>query len=132
MFTRSPIDFEWSVKLFGGSFYVGIASQLKLESSKIYSYDQNAILYSTNYKDIRIGSNTIHPNLTRHKNGDVIRFRFQPRTKKLLIDLVGAYIFSTPNLDIKNGHYEIDLQDDVYYFPVVQCGNKGAEAHLIE
>ena len=134
MYTRSAIDFEWSVKLIGyGSFYVGIASQLKLENSCIYSYDQNSILYSTNYMDIRVGSNTIHPNLTEHKNGDVIRFRFQPRTKKLLIDLVGANIFSTPNLEIKNGHYEIDLQDDVYYFPVVQCiYNNGAEAHLIE
>ena len=94
MHTRSAIDFEWSVKLIGaGSFYVGIASQLKLEYSFIYEYDQNSILYSTNYKDIRIGSNTIHPNLTEHKNGDVIRFRFQPRSKKLLIDLVGANIF---------------------------------------
>ena len=93
MYTRSAIDFEWSVKLIGyGSFYVGIASQLKLENSCIYSYDQNSILYSTNYMDIRVGSNTIHPNLTEHKNGDVIRFRFQPRTKKLLIDLVGANI----------------------------------------
>ena len=83
--------------------------------------------------DIRVGSNTIHDNPTEHKNGDVIRFRFQPRTKKLLIDLVGTNIFSLPNLEIKNGHYEIDLQDDVYYFPVVQCiYSKGAEAHLIE
>ena len=84
--------------------------------------------------DIRVGSNTIHDNLTDHKNGDVIRFTFQPRTKKLLIDLVGANIFSTPNLDIKNGHYEIDLQDDVNYFPVVQCiyDSIDSEAHLIE
>ena len=134
MHTRSDIDFEWSVKLIGaGSFYVGIATQLKLESSIIYEYDQNSILYSTNYKDIRVGSNTVHSNLMEHKNGDVIRFRFQPRTKKLLIDLVGTNIFSLPNLEIKNGHYEIDLQDDVYYFPVVQCRlNSGAEAHLIE
>ena len=134
MHTRSDIDFEWSVKLIGaGSFYVGIATQLKLQSSVIYQYDQNSILYSTNYKDIRIGSNTIHPNLTEHKNGDVIRYRFQPRSKKLLIDLVGPNICLTPNLEIKNGHYEIDLQDDVYYFPVVQCRlSLGAEAHLIE
>ena len=84
--------------------------------------------------DIRVGSNTIHDNPTEHKNGDVIRFRFQPRTKKLLIDLVGPNICLTPNLEIKNGHYEIDLQDDVYYFPVVQCVsiNEGSEAHLIE
>ena len=83
--------------------------------------------------DITVGLNTVHSNLMEHKNGDVIRFRFQPRTKKLLIDLVGPNICLTPNLEIKNGHYEIDLQDDVYYFPVVQCiYSKGAEAHLIE
>ena len=136
MCTRSAIDFEWSVKLIGaGSFYVGIASRFKQEEHTwIYSYDKNSILYGTHYMDIRVGSNTVHSNLMAHKNGDVIRFRFQPRTKKLLIDLVRANIFSLPNLEIKNGHYEIDLQDNVNYFPVVQCisHNKGAEAHLIE
>ena len=102
MYTHSAIDFEWTVQLVGaGSFYVGIASQLKPERSCIYSYDQNSILYSTNYMDIRVGSNTIHHDLSRHKNLDVIRFRFQARTKKLLIDLVRANIFSTPDLALR-------------------------------
>ena len=80
---------------------------------------------------IEIGTNTVYSNLAIQENEDVIRFRFQPQTKKLLIDLVGANIFSTPYLEIKNGHYEVDLQDDVYYFPVVQCVyNRGAEVHL--
>ena len=93
MSTQSAVGFEWTVKLIGGSyssasFYVGIASVLKPEESNIYDYDQNSVLYSTDYNDIRVGSTPMYSNLTRHKDGDVIRFRFQPQTKKLLIDLV--------------------------------------------
>ena len=91
MSTQSAVGFEWTIKLIGGSgasFYVGIASVLKPEQSNIYSYDQNSVLYSTYYRDIRVGTTPLYSKLTRHKNGDVIRFRFQPQTKKLLIDLV--------------------------------------------
>ena len=36
------------------------------------------------------------------------------------------------NLRIKNGKYEIDLQDDINYFPVIQTfGPSASEAHLI-
>ena len=92
MSTQSPTDFEWSVKLVGGwNFSVGIASQLKRDSQFIQRYDQNAILYRS-YEgplpDIKIGSRVIHSNVTKHKTGDVIRFRFQPHAKKLIIDLV--------------------------------------------
>ena len=48
---------------------------------------KNAITYSSYNADIRVGENPIHSNLTIHQSGDVIRFRFQPQTKKLLIDL---------------------------------------------
>ena len=93
MSTQSPTDFEWSVKLVGGwHFCVGIASQLKREHLFIEEYDQNAILYRSYSRNVRpdilIGSDTIHPDVTGHETGDVIRFRFQPRAKKLLIDLV--------------------------------------------
>ena len=92
MSTQSAVGFEWTIKLIGKSrttsFYVGIASMIKPEASKIYSYDQNSVLYSTAYNDIRVGSTPLYSNLTQHKDGDVIRFRFQPQTKKLLIDLV--------------------------------------------
>ena len=83
MSTRSASDFEWSVKLIGtASFIVGIASMIKTEVSKIFSYDPNSVLYSTFYSDIRVGSKQLISNLTDHTDGDVIRFRFQPQTKK--------------------------------------------------
>ena len=93
--TQSRTDFEWSVELFSTygitSFYVGIASQLD-HDSWIVNADQNAILYNTNTSGdkpiIQSGGNTIHSNLRKHKTGDVIRFRFKPQTKKLLINLV--------------------------------------------
>ena len=92
MSTQSPTDFEWSVKLIGGwNFCVGIASQLKRENKSIQTYDQNAILYHS-YEfplpDIKKGSRVIYPDVTKHKTGDIIRFRFQSHAKKLLIDLV--------------------------------------------
>ena len=89
MSTQSSIGFEWSVKLIGDcDVHVGIASKIKKEERGICSYDSNSVLYSTFYSDIRVGSNTLHSNLTEHKDGDVIRFRFKPQTKKLLIELV--------------------------------------------
>ena len=89
MSTQSATGSEWSVKLIGGGpFYVGIASIIRTEESKIFSYDPNSVLYCTSYRDIRVGSKKLHSNLTLHKDGDVIRFRFQPQTKKLLIDFV--------------------------------------------
>ena len=92
MSTQSPTDFEWSIKLVGGwNFCVGIASQLKRESKSIQIYDQNAILYRSYERhkpDIQIGPHLIHRDVTKHQNGHVIRFRFQPHAKKLLIDLV--------------------------------------------
>lgn len=95
MSTKSDIGFEWSIKLIGtGSFSVGVASQLLQEKTYLDFYDQNAILYSTNGY-ICVGIKTMHSNLTSHKNGDVIRFRFQPQSKKLLIDLVRK---NTPKL----------------------------------
>ena len=126
MSTKSETDFEWSVKLFGGpGFSVGIASQFKRSADNlIYTYDQNAIMYSSYYADIRVGGNPIHSNLMQHQSEDVIKFRFQPRTKKLLID-------RTRN-SRTIGQYEVDLKDDVNYYPFVQSSHPIArEAHLI-
>ena len=87
MSTKSDSEFEWSVKLIGIDFFsVGIAS--KTAYNLIYSSDQNAIIYSSFNADIRVGAKPIYSNLTEQKSGDVIRFRFQPQRKKLLIDLV--------------------------------------------
>ena len=94
MSTHSETDFEWSVKLIGDrDFVVGIASQLKRESSWILEYDQNAILYCSNGDSsvIFIGSNVIHRNLPQQKYGDVIKFRFEPQRKKIVIDLVRIF-----------------------------------------
>ena len=94
MSTQSPTDFEWSLKLIGGSlFCAGIASELRREDSYIDDYDENAILYwfydnPDDESEILVGSSTVHANLKKHESGDVIRFRFQPKRKKLLIDLV--------------------------------------------
>ena len=89
--TQSETDFEWSVKILSTSIYVGIASQLKL-GSWIINSDQNAILYYSksigNSPLIYSEGNIIYSNLRKQKTGDVIRFRFKPQTKKLLIDLV--------------------------------------------
>ena len=87
MSTQSPTDFEWSLKLIGGShFCAGIASELRREHSFIDEYDQNAILYWFSEDESEILH--YHYNLKKHESGDVIRFRFQPKRKKLLIDLV--------------------------------------------
>ena len=104
--------------------------------SYIDDYDPSAILYimsSYSPPEIEIGSEIIHSNLTRHQSGDVVRFRFQPNTKKLLIDLVSFWNYPSANWQIKDyGHYEMDLEDGIEYFPVVQCiGNYDNEAHLL-
>ena len=124
MSTKSETDFEWSVKLFGGRYFsVGIASKFEPVQNLIYWYDQNAIMSSSYHADIRVGRNPIHSHLMQHQSEDVIKFRFQPRTKKLLID-------RTPN-SRTNGHYEVDLKDDVNYIPFVQSSKPAArEAHL--
>ena len=92
MSTNSENDFEWSVKLFGEwGFEVGIASlQIKQKNDWICWYDQNAVLYNSYNLGsmITVGSNHTHDDLPMHEDGDIIRFRFQPQTKKLVIDLV--------------------------------------------
>ena len=95
MSTESETDFEWSVKLIGDNskalkwFEVGIASQLKLDEY-IHNYDEEAILYfyDNDVTGIAIGPDDIHGDLPELKTGDVIRFRFQPQRKKLVIHLV--------------------------------------------
>ena len=97
MSTKSTSGFEWSVKLIIGDipyFDVGIASIFKLGEGAIRNYDETAILCSSDYSldanvpIIRIGKNIVDSSLTRFKTGDVIRFRFQPLIKKLIIELV--------------------------------------------
>ena len=90
MSTESATDFDWSVKIDGDTvFNIGIASQFKPESSDIYDYDQNAIMITNDPSlSIKFGKKTIYSNLTEYKTGDIIRFRFQPNGKKLVIDSV--------------------------------------------
>ena len=97
MSTESETDFEWSVKLIGDNlalkrFEVGIASRLK-RGEYIHNYDQDAILYyyDNDETGIAIGPDDISEDLYdiyKVKTGDVIRFRFQPQRKKLVIHLV--------------------------------------------
>ena len=89
MSTQSAMGFEWSVKLIGDKqFYVGIASVLN--PRRLCEMDLNAILYYSNGTSpvIQIGTRVIHSNLLEQKTGDVIHFKFQPQTKKLVIELV--------------------------------------------
>ena len=94
MSTKSPTDFEWSVKIIAdGGFCVGIASELQRKDHRVRidEYDENAILYGgyTGYNmEIVHGFESIHEDLKAHESGDIIRFRFQPKRKKLLIELV--------------------------------------------
>ena len=95
MSTHSATGFEWSVKLFGtSSFHIGIATELKTEQVHIPEEDENAIVYcsSGDSSSIKIGKNIVQANLTKHKNEDIIRFRFRPHAKKLDIDLVSLNI----------------------------------------
>ena len=108
MSTQSAFCFEWSVKCFGNRFSVGIASELKPEAAAYISdYDQNSILFDVgSYPNgpgsavIKMGSETIHSNLTEYKIKDylcitcTIRFRFDPHAKKLLIDSVRILKFT--------------------------------------
>ena len=91
MSTQSTSDFEWSVKLIcsGTShFDVGIASIFRFENAWIQNYDETAILYISNLPKIISRKNTVHSNLPQLTTGDVVRFRFQPQAKKLVIELV--------------------------------------------
>ena len=100
MSTQSKTEFQWSVKLIGTSYFrVGIASQIDYAShlerscDAIEDQDQNAIVYKSygNESMIKVGTNTIHSDLGTQNDGDIIRFRFQPQSKKLLIDAVSLW-----------------------------------------
>ena len=90
MSTKSQTDFEWSVEIITcGYFCVGIASELQREECHLDEYDKNAILYAGHSPpEINIGMSTVHSDPKVHESGDVFRFRFQPKRKKFLIDLV--------------------------------------------
>ena len=143
MSTKSAADFEWCVKLMETlKFNVGIASKQDIKRDyifeDIFDYDENAILFTSHNGPpvIKIGSKIIHSNLMMEESEHVIRFRFRPKQKKLVIDMVRAGKSIVPpaffQILFQQGHYEIDLQDNVTYFPFIQSVNKNAiEAHLI-
>ena len=87
MSTQSATGFEWSVKLVGAGFRTGIASQLELGNIDFYTNDKNAILYCPSSKTIKNESKLFHSNLPERKDEDVMRFRFQPHAKKLVVNL---------------------------------------------
>ena len=91
MSTQSATGFEWSIKLIGDTdFYVGIASRLERDQLLICERDVNAILYHSNGNSpvIQCGTRVMHSDLLEQITGDVIHFKFQPQTKKLVIELV--------------------------------------------
>ena len=51
----------------------------------------------------------------------------------LTVSLSHDFLQAKSTLTVKNGRYEIDLRDNVYYFPVIQSRSDSAmEACLIE
>ena len=104
MSTQSETVFEWSVKLIGTCHVaVGIASKLA-PFRTIFRYDQEAIFYyspdiaSEMATDIRRGLTSIHSNLRKPKSGDMVRFKFHPGAKKLIIYWVRKRDSSSTNL----------------------------------
>ena len=136
MSIESGDHYEWSVELIGSQyFYVGIATRLDNGCSSIQSNDPNAILFNSNRNDpiIFIGTRTIHSGLRPQQTGDIIRFAFNPVAKKLEIDImVRVFKTSIQYIRFQNQNYEIDLQDNMVYFAVVQsAGSSADEAHLL-
>ena len=100
MSNHSKTRYEWSIKLIGSPFFtVGIASQLNRESV-IHHYDENAIVYVSEPPNIRRGSAIIHSDLKEVRSEDVISFKFQPDTKKLIIEWVSNRHSSYTNLQV--------------------------------
>ena len=97
--TQSTTSYEWSVKLIGTAhFAVGIASKL-IRDRFIYDFDEEAVLFYANGSstDITRGSTIIHSSLKIVNSGDVINFKFEPDTKKLIIDRVRNKKYSSIN-----------------------------------
>ena len=90
MSTQSDTEFEWSVKLIGSppDFDFGIASKFDKSLRPEIYLDNNAIFYWHGESTIGRGDNDTYHNIPKPKDGDVIRFRFQPQRKKLVFDFV--------------------------------------------
>ena len=109
MSTQSLTNFEWSVKLIGSPYFgIGIASELD-PGSFICDDDQKAIMvdaYNMEAGDvdadnvdvdddnieIKRGHSGICWDLKKPQTGDVIHFKFQPGTKKLVIEWVNKFL----------------------------------------
>ena len=94
MSTHSATGFEWSVKVIGSYFGIGIAS--KLDPGSIISInDQEAILLDADNSDanldIKRGLEKIHFGLKKLQTGDVVYFKFQPSTKTFIIEWVSNF-----------------------------------------
>ena len=117
MNSKSPNNFRWSIKL-GSSTWtcVGIASNSNRKNDFLGRTDDNAIVFTNSYGDIFDGK--IESKLVNAKPGDVIHFRFQPKSMKFSISL-------------SKFRYVADIKADVNYYPAIQ-GHSGSSAYLIE
>ena len=91
MCTQSESVYEWSIKHFGPNerLLLGIAS--KIEPGEKCYMDESAILYDTANRRFRSKSKFSNEKQIQRiifKTGDVIRFKFIPQRKKLIIDMV--------------------------------------------
>jgi hypothetical protein len=119
MNSKCSNNFRWSIRLADGiGIYIGIASKLRINSS-ISDFDENSIFYAPHVGKIRKGNTVIRRNIIKAKKGDEIHFRFQPKLKKFTISF-------------KDEVHDVDIKEDVDYFPVIQGTISGASATLFK
>jgi hypothetical protein len=120
MNSKSSNNVRWSIKLTDESnIYIGIASKLQQDYEWIEHYDENAIVLFPCDGMIFTGQTKIRANIIKAKKGDEIHFRFQPKLKKFTISF-------------KDEVHDVDIKEDVDYFPVIQGTISGASATLFK
>ena len=92
MNSKSPNDFRWSIRLNDDlRIYIGIASQLQLETTCIGNYDEYAILYCCYAGKICLHETRSKKIIDAIEVGSAdteIHFRFQPKLKKFSFSIV--------------------------------------------
>ena len=131
MNTNSTTEYQWSVKLVGDQFFhVGIATKLKRCSEHIHKYDSNAIFYSSVGRVWDGQKNIFDPTHYQQESGDVISFKFHPKSKKLDVQLTTSA--QSVTLDKFHWSISVTVKDNINYFPFAQLhGVHAREAILI-
>ena len=96
MNSKSSNDFCWSVRITDDQCTaIGIATKLKQINEPIYNkQDENSIIFYPCHGNIWAGQTVLHEGISKTKSGAEYHFRFQPKTKKLLISFVSTIILT--------------------------------------